>query len=74
MTGNRAMTMPQLLSIAETADRLGVSPKTVRRQIAAGDLPAHRIGRRVLIDPRDLDLFLFDRRLSGGVNPGQSSQ
>ena len=41
-----------------TADRLQVAEKTVRRLIAAGTLPAHRIGRRVRVSEDDLLVFL----------------
>ena len=43
------------LTIAETAERLNVSPNTVRRMIAAGDLKAYRYGPRLIrIDPADI--------------------
>ncbi|CAM3632202.1 helix-turn-helix domain-containing protein [Micrococcus flavus] len=43
------------LTIAETAKRLNVSPNTVRRMIAAGDLKAYRYGPRLIrIDPADI--------------------
>lgn len=39
-------------SITETAELLGVSPKTVRRYIAAGRLKAVRLGPRLIrVDP-----------------------
>ncbi len=39
-------TIPRrLVSLTEAADILAVSPKTVRRYIAAGDLGAVRLGR-----------------------------
>jgi excisionase family DNA binding protein len=34
------------LSIAEVADQLGVHPNTIRNKIAAGELPAARLGGR----------------------------
>jgi excisionase family DNA binding protein len=44
------------LSIIEAATILGVNPKTVRRYIWEGRLPAVRVGPKLLrIDPRDLD-------------------
>lgn len=46
---------PQFLSINQTAEVLGVAPMTVRRAIARGELRARKFGRRVLIDPRDLE-------------------
>jgi len=36
-------------SVAEVAERLGVSERQVARMIAAGDLPSLKIGRRRLI-------------------------
>jgi excisionase family DNA binding protein len=44
----------RFLSVAEVAVRLDVSPKTVRRMIDRGDLPAHRIGRLVRVGERSL--------------------
>lgn len=37
------------MTISEAARRLGVSPRTVQRQVAAGRLPAIRLGRSVRI-------------------------
>lgn len=45
----------QLISIAEAADRLSVSTKTIRRLIARGELPARRIGTLVRIPAESLD-------------------
>ena len=36
---------PELLSFGEVAVLLGVSTKTVRRMVAAGELPVERHGR-----------------------------
>lgn len=41
-------TLPDYLSVAEAASALSVSTKTVRRLIARGDLPAKRIGSRMI--------------------------
>ncbi|AZZ52814.1 helix-turn-helix domain-containing protein [Rathayibacter festucae] len=54
------MSQPSLhvpeLTIAQAADRLGVSDKTVRRWIAAGTLPARRLGAKIIrIRSSDLD-------------------
>jgi excisionase family DNA binding protein len=44
------------ISVAEAADQRGCSQRTIRRWIAAGILPAYRVGPRLIrIDPRDLD-------------------
>lgn len=43
-----AVELPQRASIAETAEYLGVSTKTVRRYIADGKLKAVRLGPRLI--------------------------
>ena len=45
-----------LISLAEAADRVAVSTRTLRRYIAAGRLTAYRVGLRLIkIDPNELD-------------------
>ena len=48
----------KFFTIAEVAERLGVSTRTVRRWIRAGDLVAHRFGEIVRISEKDLRAFL----------------
>ena len=48
-----------LLSVAATAERLGVSDKTVRRLISSGVLPALRVGAQLRIDPDELDDYAY---------------
>jgi excisionase family DNA binding protein len=52
----------QFLSVAEVAKRLGVAEKTVRRRIAIGDLPAHRVGKFIRVSERILTAFLTRAR------------
>jgi excisionase family DNA binding protein len=40
----------QALTVAEAAERLRVSSKTIYRAVESGRLPAHRVGRAVRID------------------------
>jgi excisionase family DNA binding protein len=51
-----------LHTIKQVAARLAVSPRTVRRLIAQGALPVHRIGRAVRVSEDDLARFLAARR------------
>ncbi len=46
-------TAAQYLTTSEAASALGVSTKSIRRLIASGDLPAKRIGARMIRIPSD---------------------
>ncbi len=52
-----------LLTIAQTAEHLQVSTKSVRRWIESGELVAHRIGRQLRISWSDLQDFVRMRRI-----------
>ena len=41
---------PTLLPLKEAARRMGVSEKTARRRVRAGEWPSRRDGRKVLVD------------------------
>lgn len=51
-----------LLSLAEVCELLRLSPKTLQRRIAAGELPVIRDGRRVHVLPADLQRYIAVRR------------
>ena len=55
-----------LLAVDAVADLLAVSIRTVRRMIAAGDIPIVRIGRAVRIRRVDVEA-LIGRNLTGGA-------
>lgn len=42
----------------EAAEHLRLCTKTVRRKLAAGELPSHRLGSRILIDEADIAAYL----------------
>jgi excisionase family DNA binding protein len=47
------------ISLSAAADMLGISVHTLRRRIAAGELPAFRSGRRIIrIRVSDLDRIM----------------
>lgn len=56
-----------LLDVKAVATRLGVSEKTVRREIKRGALAAERVGRSVRIDPTAVEAYRCR-----GVNPEKS--
>ncbi len=45
-------------TIPQVADLLVVSVATVRRRIADGKIPVHRVGRQIRIDLYDLNRFI----------------
>ena len=60
-------TVRRWLTQDEAAEYLNVTTRTIRRMIAAGDLPASRLGKRMLrIDAADLDGLLRPIPTVGG--------
>jgi len=49
---------PKLLPVEAIAERIGRSSKAVRHLIDRGDLPARRIGRRVMVDSEQLEAWI----------------
>lgn len=54
-----------MLTVAQVAERLSVTPKTVTRWIEQGKLPALRFGKIYRIEPEKLEKFIEDSK----VNP-----
>lgn len=52
------------LTLEEATTILPVAPITLRRAIKAGELPAYRIGRRLLIKPADFDAWIESRKVT----------
>ena len=51
------------VSIKEAAELLGISRHTLRRWLALRLIPFYHCGRRIVLDPRDLHLFLQANRV-----------
>jgi excisionase family DNA binding protein len=49
------------LSPRQAADRLGVSPRSIRRWITRGDLPANRDRAGYVLNPDDVDAYAARR-------------
>lgn len=64
-SSNKVQTV--LLSAEAVGELLSVSVRTVRRMIAAGEIPIVRIGRAVRIRRVDIEA-LIGRNLTGGVS------
>lgn len=46
----------ELISTKQAANRLKISPNTLRKYVALGLIPAHQVGLRLLkFDPNDVD-------------------
>lgn len=48
----------QLISTTKAAERLNVSPNTIRKLIAQGRFRGYKVGRLVKIDVSEVDEFL----------------
>ena len=59
---SRKPTTPRFHTIAETAEILRVSQRTVRRYIDSGNLKSHNWGRSVRISDDDLRAYTALRR------------
>ena len=50
--------LSRLLTVEDAASMLQVDPRTIRRRIKSGELPAIYIGRLVRIEPNSLRVFI----------------
>ena len=55
--------LPRLLSIGQLAERLGTTPRHVRRLVAERRVPFVKVGRLVRFDPDDIAAWLDGRRV-----------
>jgi excisionase family DNA binding protein len=58
--------MQSLLSVCSAAEVLSLSPWTIRKYIAQGVIPCVRIGRRVLIEPAEVQKLIERGRCHRG--------
>jgi excisionase family DNA binding protein len=49
----------RLLTAAELAHLLGISPRTLRRHVKSGAIPSMRIGRLLRFDPIQIESFFL---------------
>jgi excisionase family DNA binding protein len=56
---------PQLLSIDQLAQRLGITVRHVRRLVAEKRVPYYKVGRLVRFDPTEITDWLATRRVPG---------
>ena len=60
------------LTVAETAQAIDLSEKTIRRAITRGELPASKVRSRIRIALSDLEAWLRDNRRRLGPSRGTS--
>jgi len=53
----------QFYDIKETAEKLEVSVRTVRRYIKDGRLDAYKIGNKIRVTPENLRQFIEDNKI-----------
>lgn len=51
-----------MLTVPEAARRAGRDPETIRRWIRGGKLPSRKVGTQHVIEERDLDAAMIERR------------
>lgn len=60
---NHSQSVKRLYTIPEAAVYLGRSIWSVRELIWKGDLPSIKVGRRVHLDVKDLDVFIEQHKV-----------
>lgn len=50
------------MTISEAAEQLGVTPDTLRQQIAAGKLRARKVGRDWVVTPKEVERYRRESR------------
>lgn len=66
---NTSPTTRRWIDQREAAEYLGITDRTLRRMIAAGKLPAYRLGPRLLrIDVADLDALMRPVPVGSGAH------
>jgi excisionase family DNA binding protein len=53
------------VSLAEASEYLSVSDWSIRAMVWRGDLPHIRLGKRILIDSRDLEAWIDKSKVRG---------
>ena len=64
---------PRLLTVPDVAAHLSVSPRTVKRVLARGDLPVVRVGRLVRVREDNLRRFMANRERRCSATTTRSS-
>ncbi len=63
--------VPKLLTMDELAERLGVTPRHIRRLVAERRVPFLRVGRFIRFDPAKIATWLDSERVPGSRDLGE---
>ena len=66
--------LPLLISAAQAAKTLGISPRNLWTQTQSGTIPSIKLGRRVMYSPSSLQNWVARNTFVGGVKNGESLQ
>jgi excisionase family DNA binding protein len=62
MKARNEQPVPKLMTVAEVADLLGISPKTIYAWASQGRLPCVRLGSLLRFDPSEIARWVGDRK------------
>ena len=65
---------PQLLSIPDVCQELGMGKSWVYRRLKGGEIPSIKLGRTIKVTRADLDVYLENRRYSPPENVPPSGE
>jgi excisionase family DNA binding protein len=57
-------------TIAQVAERLQVSEKTVRRMLVSGELPGYKFGGQYRIKPAELEAWIAEQAIDSASTEG----
>ena len=60
------------ITIRDAANKIACCVRTVRKAIAAGRLPAYRLGSRIFLKPEDVEAFIQNRAVP--ITPDETAQ
>ncbi len=63
--------LPLLISVAQAAKTLGISPRSLWTQTRSGIIPSIRLGRRVMYSPSSLQDWVARNTFIGGSKHGE---
>ena len=63
--GNKGL--PHLIDVATLAEHLGLTERTIRRKVAAGEIPHYKLGNSIRFDPVEIEGWLQACRVAARI-------